>query len=220
MSELLIKGLKSCIDDLQNDKGDEEKNYEDLMKILNILYKNRSLYEDNPYLSKSIPNMKLICHIVKFLEENKCKQVIEIGSGTGLWASLIQILCKRRENGIIFFPTEYKFFFKGTYRFKVEYTKLEDISADNAIEKYKSCDCLFLCWSPHERMVDEGQYSAGEMLQKFKGNYLISIGENARRSGSGDVLFYDELEKNWIEIEEKKIITYIPAGFTVIYDCF
>ena len=66
--------------------------------------------------------------------------------------------------------------------------------------------------SPHQRMVDEGQYSAGEMLQKFKGNYLISIGENARRSGSGDVLFYDELEKNWIEIEEKKDI-YVYSKF-------
>ena len=149
MSELLIKGLKSCIDDLQNDKGNEEKNYEDLRKILNILYKNRSRFRQNQYLSYSIPNMKLICHIVKFLEENNCKQVIEIGSGTGLWASLIQIICKRRENNIRFFPTEYKIFSKGTYRYKIEYTKLEDISADNAIEKYKSCDCLFLCWSPH-----------------------------------------------------------------------
>ncbi len=227
--EALSKYIKNCIDDVQNDKGDVEKNYEDLRKILEEFYENRKMFRQNKFLSYSIPNMKLICHIVKFLEENNCKQVIEIGSGTGLWASLIQIICKRRENNIIFIPTEDKIISR-SYRYEVvEYTKIEDISADEAIKNYKNSDCLFLCWPPSQYMVDEDevQYSAGKMLVEFKGNYLIYIGENKKDTEdkgdlpiTGDFLFHDELEENWIEIEEKCIKMFITgkSDFHNIYE--
>ncbi len=223
IEELLINGLQQCIEYLKNNIGNTENNFFDLKNILDIMFRYRKYFRQNQKLSYSIPNIDLICHIVNFLEENNCLQVIEIGSGTGLWSSLIQIMCKLRKNDIRFIPTEYNELVKKYYGYRYFYTELENLDANSAIEKYKNSDCLFLCWPPSQSMVDnKGQYSAGEILKVFQGNYLISIGYNQRFWLTGDELFYDELEKNWIhlsELDKNMFIEFNSSYIDDIYDC-
>jgi hypothetical protein len=128
-------------------------------------------------------------------------------------------MCKLRKNDIRFIPSEYNKLNKKYYGYRYFYTELENLDANSAIEKYKNSDCLFLCWPPYQSMVDEGQYSAGEVLKVFQGNYLISIGENDRFMSTGDELFYDELEKNWKHLSELEDMFIEKANiFGNIYD--
>jgi len=181
------------------------------------MFAKRHSFRGDENLSYSIPKMDIICSIVDFLIENNCLQVIEIGAGTGLWASLIQIVLERRSN-INFIATDKFAVGKGLYGYKYTYTKVENMDALNAIKKYKNSNCLFLCWPPWQDMVEEGQYSAGKVLKIFEGDYLISIGENARGYSTGDDLFYDELEKNWDHLEDNDIDMFIKGGIFTIYD--
>ncbi len=149
----------------------------ELKQILLKLYEERSeIYKFQRSIldfnvSYSVPNWDLICQIVTFLEKNNCQQVIEIGSGVGLWAALIRLLCKLKKNNIKFIATDYEVQ-------RIVYTEILGRYADKAIENYKNSDCLFLCWPPAQHMKDayKHQYSAGKMIQQFKGNYLIYIG--------------------------------------------
>ncbi len=149
----------------------------ELKQILLKLYEERSeIYKFQRSIldfnvSYSVPNWDLICQIVTFLEKNNCQQVIEIGSGVGLWAALIRLLCKLKKNNIKFIATDYEVQ-------RIVYTEILLIYALVAIENYKNSDCLFLCWPPAQHMKDayKHQYSAGKMIQQFKGNYLIYIG--------------------------------------------
>ncbi len=206
----------------------------EIKQILIKLYNQRSeIYNKNIYgplnytfnVSYSVPNWDLICQIVKFLEKN-CRQVIEIGSGTGLWAALISLLCKLKNHNIEFIATDYEVQ-------RILYTEILRLHANNAIKKYKNSDCLFLCWPPSQDMKDvyKHQYSAGKMLQEFKGNYLIYIGlpkkeeleeikklEKVAVVFTGDDLFFEEIEKNWEIIDFKDLVYTISIISTMYKD--
>ena len=200
--ENLIQSLKENI---------KKNNLHDTKQILDIMYdkdykdNKRSRLRGNEDLSYSIPNMSIICSIVEFLNVNYCSQIIEIGAGTGLWASLIQNVSKDKKYDINFIATDKFDVGKGLYGYKYTYTNVENMDALHAIEKYKNSNCLFLCWPPSQEMVEKGEYSAGEVLKVFKGDYLISIGENSYGDSTGDNLFYDELHENWIHLEDEDI---------------
>ena len=80
-------------------------------------------------------------------------------------------------------------------------------------------------------MIKQGQYSAGKMLQEFKGNYLIYIGlpkkeeleeikklEKVAVVFTGDDLFFEEIEKNWEIIDFKDLVYTISIISTMSKD--
>jgi hypothetical protein len=166
--------------------------------------------------SFSIPQYHNICEIVEFLKSKNCKKVIEIGSGLGLWAALLKIVAMGKKYNFEMIATdtlecyneydEYvnykdKIYIPIREKNDTEYLipKLEKLEANAAIVKYKDSDCLFLCWPPHQSMVEKHQYDCGQILEEFQGNYLIYIGNP---SETGSRLFYETLYKNWKESRE------------------
>ena len=108
--------------------------------------------------------------------------IIEIGAGTGYWASLIS------EQGakIICFD---KFLSDNTYGHKKQYIPIN--SGDHTVlEKFSPKMTLFLCWPP----CDEDM--AYDCIKAFKGKYFIYIGEGPYGC-TGDDKFHEELENNW-----------------------
>ena len=148
------------------------------------------------YFSYVLPSLDNIKNIKEFLEQNKCPQILEIGSGMGLWATLL----RRKEMQIIATDIEVK----------DTYTEVKQINCGDAIEKYKSC-CLFLCW-PDKETIDS------ESLKKFKGNFIIYIGKS-KGLETGNDGFFEELDNNWkLQKQEDVPVDWnLAPGKTCIY---
>ena len=154
-----------------------DKNLEESFKILIGVYETaktktgivRNTFRRNyaDYFSWTIPSAKAIKNIKKFLYDNNCLQLLEIGAGKGLWAALLKVSLYNDNNDEIA-TDDFSW-----YRDKFEtYTKITDFNWKDAIEfiKPEPESCLFLCWPPNDNSL------AFDSLTNFKGNYLIYIG--------------------------------------------
>lgn len=158
--------LRKC---LQNDR-DCEDIYEILDRVLehyerNIYTKDeKSIFFNS--IAWSIPAEQNINDIIKFIRSNKCPYIVEIGSGLGLWASIL------KKNDIKVHATDDHSWYDG--KDKLFYTnEIENINHVDAIKKYNDENaCLFLCWPPKDN--DLAEYC----LQNFNGKYLIYIGQD------------------------------------------
>lgn len=153
--------LRKC---LQNDLD-----CKDIYKILNdvcIYYKILTTPDQRSFffntISWSIPTKQNINDIIKFIRSNECPYILEIGSGLGLWASIL------KKNDIKVHATDDHSWSKDKF-----YTnEIENINHVDAIKKYNDENaCLFLCWPPQDN--DLSKYC----LQNFNGKYLIYIGQ-------------------------------------------
>jgi hypothetical protein len=161
---------------------------------------NRKDYYIN-HFSYAIVTTEAIEKIKEFLIDNNCKVLLEIGSGFGLWASLINLYIniKIKKNVKVIatdkvkYPDEYLYY---------KISKVDYIYAIPDKEEKDLNTCLFLCWPPPNSDV------AFRSLKQFQGNYLIFIGEEKGGIVANDE-FFDALEKEWA----KKSYAEIPRWF-------
>lgn len=121
----------------------------------------------------AIPSHEVIKKIAAFVGSDT---ILEIGAGSGLWASLIA-----NEGTSIIATDNYQSQAKhGTYY------KVERIKHTTALRKYgNQCNVLMLCWPPY------GNEMADHALRLFKGSKVISIGETNGCTGTSN--FYRRL---------------------------
>ena len=130
--------------------------------------------------SWAIPNEEAINVITKY------SPVVEIGCGTGYWARLLV------ENGCEITPVD-KYIKNNPYEHEIKWTHILEGDEDELTETPSDTN-LFLCWPPYDEPI------AYNCLKKFKGKYLIYVGENRGGCTATDD-FFDELESNWEKIE-------------------
>ncbi len=126
--------------------------------------------------SFAIPTKEAIREISKF------SPIVEIGAGSGYWASLLE------KNGAKVLAYD-KYPEENKYKFTHRYTKVEK-AGEEILEKIDPSYTLLLCWPNYDN--DFG-YNA---LKTFKGENLIYIGE-PEGGCTGNGKFHKELAKNW-----------------------
>lgn len=142
----------------------------------------------------AVPSQKAIETIVKY------SPLVEMGAGTGYWASLVQ-----QEGGIITCFDEFIPLWNENYDFSEQYHPIE-IGGPVNLKDFGD-RTLFLCWPPYDG------YFAFACLQKHQGETLIYVGEGYGGC-TGDDAFFDLLEKEWEEVE----VIDIPQ-WNWIHDC-
>jgi len=128
----------------------------------NIFHKKQYFFNT---ISWSIPSKKNIDDIKEFIRYNNCPYILEIGSGHGLFASIL------KNEDVIVNATDDFSWYKSEE--KLLYTDVENIGYEYAINLYNDINaCLFLCWPPKDDVLSE------YCLKNFNGKYLIYIGQN------------------------------------------
>ena len=126
--------------------------------------------------SFAIPNRRAIDAIVEL------SPVVELGAGTGYWASLVQ-----QRGGRI---DAYDKFTEGNeYKFESRYYPVTQ-GAEDVLESYGSEHSLLLCWPCYNTIF------AFNALRRFGGNTLIYVGEGYGGC-CGDDLFHETLDNCW-----------------------
>jgi hypothetical protein len=117
-------------------------------------------------------------------------QVLEIGSGRGLWAALLQA------RGVDVMPTDMNVTrTDGQQDITVDtYTHVHELSHTEALERFPDCHALMLVWPPYNEPM------AAEALSRFKGDMLIYVGEDSWGC-TGDKAFHEDLAENWECVE-------------------
>ena len=145
---------------------------------------NWNSYKERPELVKkqswAIPDSNAISEIKKY------SPIIELGAGTGYWASLIsETGCK-----IICFD---KYIDNNPYKHSIHHYPVYP-GDETILNKFSPKMNLFLSWPPYN---DPFAYNA---ILNFRGKYLIYIGEGGYGC-TGDEKFHNELGKNWDRIK-------------------
>jgi hypothetical protein len=142
----------------------------------------------------AIPNEEAIELICKY------SPIVEIGAGTGYWASLIKsnkgkIICfdKHNDGGNSYGHTFHHY---NVYN-----------GNESILHRMHHSMNLFLCWPPYD---DDMAFNC---IKTFKGKYLIYIGENSYGC-TGNKAFFNELRSNWKRIDSIDIPKW-PG----LYDC-
>tara|TARA_Y100000034_G_C6741921_1_gene329277 strand:- start:85 stop:744 length:660 start_codon:yes stop_codon:yes gene_type:complete len=107
----------------------------------------------------SVPSRRAIEEIKGFVGN---EQIIEVGSGGGLWARLLQ------DAGV---PVKATDILDQSPDLK-NFTEVEQLSHLDAIQAYGDYGVLMLVWPPYDDPM------AAEVLKSFKGNKLIYVGES------------------------------------------
>jgi hypothetical protein len=118
--------------------------------------------------------------------------ILEIGSGTGLWAKLLQ----NNDVKIIatdLLPPIYKLNW-----YRRSWTDVEELDGIEAVKKYNDRKTLMLIW-PHDDNVWV------DAVKEFKGNKLIYGGN------SGPKKLSEHFEKEW-DIEVSKKLNFFPTN--------
>lgn len=134
--------------------------------------------------SWAVPTQKAIQEIKNFTDG---QTILEVGSGLGLWAKLLQ------DEGINIIPTNIPISDKEKY-FNVgkkPFTKIEYLSHLESIQSYPETAILMLSWPPCDDIM------AYELLKRFKGSKLIFIGEGKYGCTAEDN-FFDLLENTYV----------------------
>ena len=135
----------------------------------------------------SVPNEEAINSIKDFVENDS---ILEIGSGLGTWAKLLQ------SEGISVTPTDLSLDPKENPYIieKKPYTNVDQINADKAIKKYGNHKVLMMVWPPYDSPM---AYNA---LKLFAGDKLIFVGEG-HGGCTADGNFFNLLESDWNHVE-------------------
>jgi hypothetical protein len=126
--------------------------------------------------SFAIPTKEAIQEISKF------SPIVEIGAGSGYWASLLQ------KSGAEVLACD-KYPKKNKYKFTEKYTKVKHAS-EKILGEIDPSYNLLLCWPNYD---NDFAYNA---LKTFKGENLIYIGE-PEGGCTGNDKFHNELKKSW-----------------------
>lgn len=144
--------------------------------------------------SWAVPSYDAITTIANFVKDDV---ILEIGSGSGLWASLL------RAEGTHIYPTD-----KQESCWQHEHGKfchVERLTASQAIKKYnEDCNALMMVWPPYNKRM------AYYALSAFKGNKVIYIGEGYGGCTGCDK-FHQLLAKEW----ELKQEVNIPQWYDI-----
>jgi hypothetical protein len=139
--------------------------------------------------------LKMIC---------KYSPIVEIGAGTGYWASLLKamgadVICYDLPIGTI----------DSISKFRLRHVEhiWHPINLGNEESVRKHDDrTLFLCWPPYDEPM------AYNCLKKYRGKTVVYIGEGQGMC-TGDDRFHRELNTKWNEVESCEIVVW-----TGIYD--
>ncbi len=168
---------KSELDKGNND-DDFIKKYRNNNKMTNEYGESQSIIY-NLHFGWSIPNEKAIIEIIKFV---KTDSILEIGSGMGLWAHILQLY------GVAVYPTDnYSY---GIQKWGYLFTNVEKMDNLQALKKYDNINVLMLIWPDLTNM-------AYDTLKAFKGNKLIFIGEFMEDSSNATPGFYFLIKEEW-----------------------
>lgn len=133
--------------------------------------------------SWAVPCPRAIDSIAAFADG---AQILEVGSGLGLWARLLRdhgaaVVATDSSPGLAWSkPDEYV----GTY------TAVEQLSALEAVAQYPDSDVLMIVWPPYNTPM------AAQALRAFKGERLVYIGED-RGGCCADEEFFRLLDLEW-----------------------
>ncbi len=169
------------------------------------LYKDRYLFVRK--YSWAIPNANAIEALVTTVRVNALRAVIEIGAGTGYWASL---LAQFSINTLAFDTYEW-----AVHRNVPQHYPVAHGGPEKASLLKKAL--LFLCWPPmgeYKAPTYPAQYSydrlpgmAGHAIQAFEGEFVAYVGEG--ESGcTGDPLMWKLLQTYFTPIRRVSIPQY------------
>lgn len=172
---------------------------------------NTSMYDTNVWdkrrdfaknYSWAVPDRNAIEQIKRFVGNER---ILEIGSGTGVWAKLIQ------DAGISITPTDLSpgetLNINNKKRTRTPtHTDIQELSHQQAIKQFGDHSVLMLCWPLYDHPM------AYEALKAFRGNKLIYIGEGYGGC-TGDEKFCNLLERKWTMTQRVEI-----PRWTGIYD--
>lgn len=134
--------------------------------------------------SWAIPNTEAVRAIAAL------PRIVEIGAGTGYWASLI-----RSEGGdIIAYDLAHQR--ENPWGHNVEHFPIRW----GGVSKLRTPECrdretLFLCWPPY------GEPMAFQALRSFKGQWVVYVGEDTWGC-TGDEKFHRRLGQKWDHMQE------------------
>ena len=112
--------------------------------------------------------------------------VVEIGAGTGYWASLLQNM------GVPMIPFDEYIGGDNSYGHLRHWTHIYH-GGNEVLSKFAPSVNLFLCWPPYDEPM------AYDCLKAFKGNRLMYVGEGYYGC-TGDDTFHEELSEKWNEV--------------------
>jgi len=142
--------------------------------------------------SWSVPTEEAIKKLKTFIGG---KKVLEVGSGLGLWAKLLQL------SGVHMTPTD-SFESHGTGKAKRDpyrqFTDVENIKGTKAVKKYSDHSVLFLSWPPYDKPL------AASALKRFTGDKVIYIGEGSG-GATGNDEFHKILDRDFTEVDSINI---------------
>ena len=154
----------------------------------------------------AVPTPEALSAIRRFVDYRK---VLEVGAGTGLWASLLDAY------GVSVTPTDdYSWVGPGEDEagrglpsgFSVDAGKfypVERLEAEAAVLTHQDHEALMICWPPPQKSM------AFEATRAFGGDQLIFIGELS--DTSGDVAFRNLLGLHW----KREAVIQIPTWVTI-----
>jgi len=125
------------------------------------------------------PTKEAIEKIKQFVRNDT---ILEIGSGSGLWAKLL------KDEGLNIIATNKPFEKKEDY--KTKFTDVQELNHLRAIQKYGYHNVLMISWPLYDDPM------AYESLKDFQGNKLIFIGEE-QGGCTGCDNFFDLLNQEW-----------------------
>jgi len=132
--------------------------------------------------SWSVPTEEAINMIAKY------SPIIEVGAGTGYWASLITAAGGKVDCYDLHPPG----ISDNSYRHEIQHHPILPVSWlkwENTTSK-----SLLLSWPPYDSPMGL------DTLRKYRGDTLIYIGEGQYGCCAGDN-FFEELDEKWIEVE-------------------
>lgn len=152
---------------------------------LRLEYQKRSPFTS--FMAWAVPSPEAIVVIQQFVGSTP---ILEIGSGRGLWAHLLQL------NQISVIPTD------KTPR-QMTFTQIEPIEATSAVEKYlQPGGCLMICWPDHLSSYATEAVKRG--LENGLLDKVIYIGE-PRDGCTGDDEFHNILHQHFIRVQQVAI---------------
>ncbi len=131
----------------------------------------------------SVPSSEAVEKIKDFVGGDS---VLEIGSGYGMWAKIMQ------EAGISVTPTDYYEKRQGWVPSKKSFTDVEDVEAVQALNKYGGYNVLMMVWPPYADPM------ASDAIKSFAGSKLIFVGEGNGGCTANDD-FFEILDRDWVE---------------------
>jgi hypothetical protein len=159
----------------------------------------------------AVPNRESIAAIRRFANGDP---ILEVGSGKGCWAALIQLT-----GSTVFATDDFSTHVPnepngstGKYTNRQTFTFVERLDHREAIQKYAFCDVLLLCWPPY------GTHMSQEALEQFTGSRLVYIGEknDTGTAITGDKNFHKTLSAEW-NLTTRFPIPNWPGIFDAVY---